>query len=430
MSSPATDLQRTTQTGKGAFNATRSTVRRLHSVPLHAFVQLQGCPAVDVQAWSEPGLRQAMRWGRPEAGWQQRCRGMAALPPHAAALATGSSASGEAEMVVKGRGKLVPVPPDLAGTLAPLAAQCGLSGREAELARAVAAHVEKRQQGIKDHGAAVAAYLAGLGIEQGVKQGQLGRLLMRCPLLFSWPVEQRAGVLFGQLMALGLTAAQAARCFEQQPSAALSRAFASAIAVLSPLMAAGCRTGDVGKTGEQLLGELLIGQPAASGLLQYDEQGLQQRIDNLLQLGLTEQQLVAAVRRDWSLLKSPLEHLVALEAVLQQELGADRELWCKVLLRAPLVNRLSEDRLRQRVLALVAVSAHLNEQRSALLPAHTRCLPRAGVWQERSAADGQRCTQVAHCPHKCVAARSSGVGPVRRGRPPGGSCQLRRGSLS
>jgi hypothetical protein len=285
---------------------------------------------------------------------------MAALPPYADAIATGSSASGDAEMVVKGRGKLVPVPPDLAGTLGPLAAQCGLSGREAEVAKAVAAFVEKRQQGIKDHGAAVAAYLAGLGIDQGIEHRQLGRLLLRCPYLFSWPVEQRAGVLFGQLMALGLTAAQALRCFEQKPSAAGSASFEPAIAVLAPLLAAGCRASDIGKTGEQLLGELLVGQPAASQLLQYNEQGLQQRIDSLLQLGLTEQQLVAALRPDWSLLVRPPERLAALEAVLQQELGADRELWCKVLRCAPLVGRLSEDRLRQVVLALVAVRAHLN----------------------------------------------------------------------
>jgi hypothetical protein len=262
------------------------------------------------------------------------------------------------ETVVTRRGKLVPVPPDLAGTLAPLSAQCGLSGREAELARAVAALDQKRQQAFKYHGTAVAAYLAGLGIEQG----QLGRLLMRCPLLFSWPEEQRAGVLFEQLMALVLNAVQAARCFEQQPLAASSPSFAQAIPVLAPLLASGCRAIDVGKTDEQLLGELLVRQPAASVLLQFNGQCLQQRIDSLLQLGLSQRQLVAALRSDLSLLKSSPEHLAALEAVLQQELGADREVWCKVLRHAPLVNRLSEDRLRQRVLAFVAVSAHLKEQ--------------------------------------------------------------------
>jgi hypothetical protein len=320
------------------------------------------------------------------------------------------------ETVVTQKGKLGPVPPDLGGTLAPLAAQCGLSGREAELARAVAALVGKRQQGIKDHGAAVAAYLAGLGVEEG----QLRRLLLHCPYLFSWPVEQRAGVLFGQLMALGLTAAQASRCFDQKPFAARSPSFEPAIAVLAPLLAAGCRASDVGKTGEQLLGELLVGRPTASQLLMSDGQCLQQRIDSLLQLGLSQQQLVAAVRSDWPLLRKPPERLAALEAVLQQELGADREVWCKVLRRAPLVSRLSDDRLQQVVRALAEVSAHLKEQRPALLLDHSHRLFGAGVWQGSSAADGQRCTWVVDRPHGCVAARSGGVGPVRRGRPPGG----------
>jgi hypothetical protein len=328
------------------------------------------------------------------------------------------------ETVVTQKGKLRPVPPDLGGTLAPLASQCGLSGREAELARAVAALGEKRQQGTKDHGAAVAAYLAGLGVEEG----QLGLLLLRCPYLFSWPAEQRAGVLFGQLMALGLAGAQATRCFLQQPSAAGSASFEPAIAVLAPLLAAGCRASDISKTGEQLLGELLVRQPSLTTVLQYNGQCLQQRIDSLLQLGLSQQQLVAAVRSDSSLLKSPPKHLAALEAVLQQELGADRELWCKALRHAPLVSRSNEDRLRQGVLALVAVSSHLYEQRSALLPAQSCRLFGAGVWQGSSAADGRRCTQFAEHSHGCVAARSGGVGPVRRSRPPGGGRQSRNQS--
>jgi hypothetical protein len=381
----------------------------------------------------------------PTTSWQQLCQparvvqptsraGSALLQPsscwkaaslsHSTQINANADSSNTFDTVVTRKGKRVPVLPDLAATLAALAAQCGLNGREAELARVVAALVEKRQQGIKDHGAAVAAYLAGLGIEEG----QLGRLLLRCPYLFSWPVEQRAGVLFGQLMALGLSAAQAVRCFEQQRFAAFSPSFEPATAVLAPLLAAGVRASDVGKTGEQLLGELLVRQPSMTPLLQYNGHYLQQRIDSLLQLGLSQQQLVAAVRQDWSLPVRPPERLAALESVLQQELGADRQLWCKVLRRAPLVGRSSEDRLRQVVLALVAVSAHLSEQRSAVFPAHSRCLFGAGFWQGRSAADGLLFTQSAHCPHGCVAARSGGVGPVRRGRPPGSGCQLCSGS--
>jgi hypothetical protein len=254
------------------------------------------------------------------------------------------------ETVVTRKGKLAAVPPDLAGTLAPLAAQCGLSGREAELAGLAAALAQKRQQGVLQHGTSVAAYLTGLGIEQG----QLGRLLMRCPYLFSWPVEQRAGVLYGQLMALGLTAAQAGRCFEQHHFAALSPSFAQAIAVLAPLLAAGCKASDIGKTGLQLLGELLVRQPAAVRLLQFRRELLQQRIGSLLQQGLTERRLVAGLQQTMSLLTFPPERLAAQEAVLQQELGADHQLWLKVLHSGSRAIA-AEDRLRRRAQALVAV---------------------------------------------------------------------------
>jgi hypothetical protein len=265
-------------------------------------------------------------------------------------------------MVVSQRGKLVALSVDLAKCLAPLAEQCGVSSKEADLARAVAKLYGSRQQGMLQHGTSVAAYLSGLGIEQG----QLGRLLMRCPLLFSWPVEQRAGVLFGQLKALGLTASQAARCFERQPLAAGNPSFEPAIAVLALLLAAGCRASDVGKTGEQLLGELLVRQPAAVLLLKFRTETLQQRIDSLLQLGLTERQLVTGLQQTISLLTFPPERLTAQEAVLQQELGADRQLWLKLLHTGTQGATTAEDTLRQRAQALVAVRA-CNECLGSLL---------------------------------------------------------------
>jgi hypothetical protein len=269
-------------------------------------------------------------------------------------------------MVVSQRGKPVALLPDLAYRLAPLAVQCGVSGKEADLARAVAKLYRIRQQGVVQHGASVAAYLTGLGIEQV----QLGQLLLRCPYLFSWPVEQRAGVLFGQLTALGLTAAQAARCFEQHPFAAFSRSFEPAIAQLAPLLAAGCKASDVGKTGEQLLGELLVRQPAAVHLLPLRTETLQQRIGSLLQQGLTESQLVAAVQQASSLLAFPPERLAAQKAVLQQELGGDRQLWLKVLHSAPKGATMAEDTLRQRAQTLVAVRACIERLCSSLFYSH------------------------------------------------------------
>jgi hypothetical protein len=201
-----------------------------------------------------------------------------------------------------------------------------------------------------DHGLAVVAYLQGLGI----KQGQLGRLLCRCPELFSRPSEERAGVLFSQLMRLGLSAGQAADCFETYPPAAGMPSFEPAIAVLAPLLAAGSKV--AGRSGEQLLGDLLKQQPGGVQLLQYRSEVLQRNLDNLLQLGLSKQQVKTALLRNPALLAKSPEHLAILEAMLQQELGADRQLWVKVLHRAARVASCSEATLRQRAQALVAVS--------------------------------------------------------------------------
>ncbi|KAI3427333.1 hypothetical protein D9Q98_010250 [Chlorella vulgaris] len=205
-----------------------------------------------------------------------------------------------------------------------------------------------RQQGILQHGPQVAAHLRVLGIGSS----ELGPLFVRCPELFSRPAEERAGVLLSQLMRLGLSAGQAARCFEQKPQAAASSSFEPAIAVLAPLLAAGSKGG--GRTGEQLLGDLLKGQPAALVSLQCGTESLQQKLDNLLQLGLTKQEVVSAFHQSWALLSRTPEQLVKSEAVVQQELGANRELWVKVLRSKPRAAGCSEATLRQRLQALVA----------------------------------------------------------------------------
>jgi hypothetical protein len=207
-----------------------------------------------------------------------------------------------------------------------------------------------RQQGILQHGPQVAAHLRGLGIESS----DLGSLFCRCPELFSWPAEERAGVLYSQLMGLGLTAGQAARCFEQGPEAAVSVSFEPAIAVLAPLLAAGSK--GAGRTGEQLLGDVLKGQPGAVGLLQYGSAALQHNLDNLLQLGLSKQQVVTALLHSWALLIYTPDNLARLEAVVQHELGADRQLWVKMLASQSRMAGCSEATLRQRAQALVAVS--------------------------------------------------------------------------
>ncbi|KAI3427424.1 hypothetical protein D9Q98_010339 [Chlorella vulgaris] len=258
----------------------------------------------------------------------------------------GHGTDNDLEMVMP-RGKSVAVLPELAAGLAPLAAACSVAD-VAAVARAVAALDNSRQQGVLDHGLAVAAYLQGLGIEQA----QLGRLLRRCPRLFSWPSEERAGVLFSVLMRLGLSAGQAADCFERYPPAAGMPSFKPAIAVLAPLMAAGSKSGS--RTGEQLLGDLLKQQPGGVQLLQRGTAALQRNLDNLLQLGLSKQQMKTVLLRNPALLAKSPEHLAKLEAVLQQELGADHQLWVKVLHRAARVASCSDATVRQRTQALVA----------------------------------------------------------------------------
>ncbi|KAI3427405.1 hypothetical protein D9Q98_010320 [Chlorella vulgaris] len=253
---------------------------------------------------------------------QRRVWQPATTPHRTTVVAAAAAADGtgdELEMVMRG-GKSVAVPPELAAGLAPLAAACSVVD-VAAVARAVAALPLVRQQGVLDHGLAVAAYLQGLGIEQA----QLGRLLRRCPELFSRPSEERAGVLFSQLMRLGLSAGQAADCFEMYPQAAGMPLFEAAVAVLAPLLAAGSKV--AGRSGEQLLGDLLKQQPGGVQLLSSRSEVLQRNVDNLLQLGLSEE---------------------------QQELGADRQLWVKVLHRAARVATCSKVTVRQRAQALVA----------------------------------------------------------------------------
>ena len=246
---------------------------------------------------------------------------------------------------------MVPVDPGLAAKLEPLAAQCAVADMAA-LARAVAALHAPRQQGVIDHGLAVAAYLRSLGIELQ----QMAQLLQRCPELFSRPPEKRPLLLFGQLTGqLGMTAAAAARCFETQQAAAGSPSFEPAIVVLAALLAAGSTAGKPA-SGEQLLGEVLTKHSTAAELLKCTGERLQNTINHLLQLGFSKQQLAASLHtHGWSLFTRPPEHLAELEAALQQELGGDRQLWLKVLRRQPRGANCSVDTFRERVQALAVV---------------------------------------------------------------------------
>jgi hypothetical protein len=112
-----------------------------------------------------------------------------------------------------GKPEWVPATAELTASLAPLAK---LHGANLVTVAAAAAFLpDFRQKELMRNGLQAAAYLR----ELGIKQPQLASLLERCPELFSWPVEERAAVLFGQLIGLGLSAAEAGRCFEQHPVA-------------------------------------------------------------------------------------------------------------------------------------------------------------------------------------------------------------------
>ncbi|KAL4426263.1 hypothetical protein ABPG77_009878 [Micractinium sp. CCAP 211/92] len=331
---------------------------------------LAACPAVLYASLSPPSagcarpqaLRRSLgaRW-RQAASLQAAAstdgRGVpeAAFPTASGTVgASGGSRSQDGEgaggiepsqLVLSRRGKMVAVPPGLEAQLAPLAHQCGCS--LAALSRAVAAEDKPRQAGMVQHGAAVAAWLR----SQGISDAQLQRLLLRCPVLFSRPVEQRAGMLLGQLQGLGLSAAEAARCFESQPAAAGSTSFAPAIGVLAELFAAGSK----GSGPAEQLGSFLQKQPAALRLLSSKPEALQQCIDSLLGLGLTTAQLMAAARSTWTVLCLSPARLAALADVLQQELGGRRKLCAKLLHCAPRVVGCSLETVRVRAQALVQV---------------------------------------------------------------------------
>ena len=327
-----------------------------------------------------------------------------------------------------------PVTAELNALLAPLAELCGAD--LATVAAAAASLPEYRQQEFPRNGLQVAAYLQRLGMEQR----QLARLLERCPELLSWPAGERAGVLFGQLMGLGLSAAGTARCFEYQPGAAGSPSFVAAIGVLADMFASGSRDG---QAGPQLLACLLRKQPAAVSLIMCSGSCLQERIACFLgELGFSPQELAARLQQQWALLTGTPEQLAALEAMLQRELGVDRRLFCKLLTRMPRVVGCSL-RTVQRILALVAMSGdgtwcsghpadvvrnlHVADAEPTRL-CLAIALP-AGAWPGAGAACSSHCTPAAFGQHCRVAASPGGVAALRRGRSNSCGAQQRSNAL-
>jgi hypothetical protein len=179
------------------------------------------------------------------------------------------------------------------------------------------------------------------------------------------------------------------------------------------------------------------------GLLRFGSAALQHNLDNLQQLGLSKQHVVTALSQNAVLLTYTPEQLARMDAVMQQELGADRQLWIKVLRRTPRAAGCSPATLRQRAQALVAVSncvgglaacmalhstaggsqlmhhvawmpvACCQPSTVVLLPLHTYCC--TGIWQAGGMHDGRCCTATVCHQHCRVAACAGGVAAVRRG---------------
>ncbi|KAI7836218.1 hypothetical protein COHA_009899 [Chlorella ohadii] len=183
-----------------------------------------------------------------------------------------------------------------------------------------------RQQGVLDNAAAVAAHLLSPAV--GLTAQQAGQLLERCPVLFSWPPERRAAVLFGQLMAVGLTAEAAAMCFAAYPPAAHCTTYAPGLAEMADILAhSENREGSPGKPAAQpaaqrTVAALLTHSPRALQLVSWRAKYLQRRAAELQQAGYTAGQ-VAAVAWEHPVLfgVDTAGKMAADAAVLQQELG-------------------------------------------------------------------------------------------------------------
>ncbi len=183
-----------------------------------------------------------------------------------------------------------------------------------------------RQQGVLNNAAAVATHLLSPAV--GLTTQQVGQLLERCPVLFSWPAEQRAAVLFGELMTVGLTAAAAAACFVAYPTAAACSALTPGIAEAAAILAhsddGNCslvRKAAV-PAAERTVAALLSRIPSALKLLCQSAGYLQQRAAELQQAGFTAADVAALVWWQPEVLSMDAAAAVASRAALvQQELG-------------------------------------------------------------------------------------------------------------
>lgn len=201
----------------------------------------------------------------------------------------------------------------------------------------LAAMTEEERGYVLRHGTEVAQLMLALGMEPC----QLARLVCACPELFAWPAaaQGRLPTRFEELLQLpGMTASDVARCFVEFPAAARAGpgTFAAAIEAL---------TRDSRQPDELVmflhqLATLLRDRPSAVELLCQPAGHLAQRLADFEQryspywddrgtgdyegprrLNTPDKILAGALRANRHLLVTDWSHFLAVEALLQAELG-------------------------------------------------------------------------------------------------------------
>ena len=292
-----------------------------------------------------------------------------------------------------------------------------------------------RQQGVLDSATTVAAHLCSPAV--GLTQQQVGQLLQGCPNLFSWPPEQRAAVLFGELMGVGLAAERAAQCLNTVPVAAGYTSFTPGLAELAAILAHSQDSRLAGPppkvpAAQRTVAALLQRAPSAVRLVTQRAGYLQHRAAELQQARFTPADVAAlAWARAELLLTDSAARVARAAAVLRQELGLTAaEVVSLVVKGKPAWVGSSENTLRERAAALAEVGAALllplragclfphGQQQPCMLPDPFSCsVLIAGLWQ----AGGRcNCAHPACCsrlPPCCLAAQPALHGGLWRARP-------------
>ncbi len=187
-----------------------------------------------------------------------------------------------------------------------------------------------RQQGVLDNAVAVAAHLRSPAV--GLTRQDVGQLLEHCPELFSWPPEQRAAVLFGELLAAGLTPTAAAQCFKRNAMAAKFTSCAAGLAELAAILAhSEDRLGGQGRraavpAAQCTVAALLTSKPSIVHLVCQGTGYLQQREADLQRVGFRPAQVAElAWWRPELFWTDAAAKLDSKAAVLQQELGLTKD---------------------------------------------------------------------------------------------------------